>query len=306
MLCTIGIVAAGEISVPLYGTLLSRYCTQTSSLDAISQYWAGAWESWATYADGLGGSFNASTGSNNYGCFIPYGFYYTYDPYQRTISWSHGDDYGNFVYGEGYNASISDGNGGLVSISNSIVTATDGQIVHQFTSNDPTSGYPTVHTLYFRLSDISLQSTDYIVAGTFISSGCTTLYNYLDVVGNSFTVGAFQSVYADGFGGYYTSNLVDTMQCGFLPYGFYTYYQSGPMGFDYQKSDLSWSNFAYGESVSFTFKDGYGGATVSASQSINFPAGYIFYSYHDDVGQKTVNYAFDGVSGYVIQYVNDE
>jgi hypothetical protein len=301
MLCTIGIVA-GKTSFPIYGTLLGTYCTATSAVDAISQYWSGSWDSWGIYADGYGGSFNTSLGSNNNGCFIPYGFYYSYDPYQGIIYWSHGTESGAFSYGDGYNATISDGNSGSINIQNFSLTVTDGQVVHSYTATDGATGYPANYILYFRASDSTLQNTSYIVAGTLVGQSCTTLYNQQDAAGNIWNVGAREYMYADGVGGYYYTYQTDVQECGYLPSGYYTQYSYEELYISYYTYEGNPQTFNYGFSTASQIADGINGSTVGASTTIYNPAGYIFYSYYDVAGQQTVNYVFDGIQGYAIVY----
>ena len=292
MLCTIGIVAAGKSSFPTAGLLLSTYCASTSGYDASNNPYSGSWDCWGVYADGFGGSYNSAIGSNMNGCYYPYGYWYQYIYSDLQTYWMHGTYTGNFYYGYAYDGYYSDGYGGSIYYMSEYISATDGQIVNQYTANDSMSGKPTIYTLYFRLSDRSLQTTEYIVAGTFIGNSCTTLYDYPDAAGILHTVAAKQYQYADGNGGYYYTYLLNDYDCGYLPSGYYTY-------------EMYPQTFNYGNASASIIADGMNGYTVGNSNYNYYSAGYIFYSYHDVAWAQTVNFTFDGVNGYYVAYVMD-
>ena len=306
MLCTIGIVAAGKTVVyPAAGTLIGTYCQSISGYDAISVNYSGDWASCGIYADGVGGSYTTGgiLGENTNGCFHPAGWTYSYSSYDLTTYWTHGTSSGNFYYGTGFSASVADGNGGINSTGGESITAQDGQVVNQY--GDSADGYPRTYTLYWSSASNSLQTSSYINAGTFIGSSCTTLYNQLDAAGNSHTVAAKQYQYADGTGGYYYTYLLNDYDCGYLPSGYYTQYSYSEMYISYNTYEMNPQTFNYGNAYTYTMADGMNGYTVGAGDNYYYPAGYIFYSYHDVAGAQTVNFAFDGVSGYYVDYVMD-
>jgi hypothetical protein len=295
-----------EYSISGAGTLLSSQCVSSGGQDAQGTYWYGSWLYEETYSDGMGGSYSNILGSNRDGCWYPAGYRTLYQQYDSTISWSHGSSIGSFIYGYSYNFEEQNGTGGSTSFSGSQVTAIDGEVVNQYTATDGATGYPTKYTLYFQVSDTSLQNTSYIVAGTFISSNCTTLYDYPDTKGLTWTVGARQYQYADGVGGYYYTYNTNVYDCGYLPSGYWTQYDFNQLNFYWYDYYNNGSTFYYGEEAWGYQADGNGNTNyLTDGITLYYPAGHIFYSYHDDAGQQTVNYAFDGVSGYVIQYVMD-
>lgn len=308
MLCTIGIVASGKAVVyPAAGTLIGTYCQSASGSDATGIYYSGNWVSSGIYADGMGGSYTSGTilGEDVNGCFRPSGWTYYYSASDATIQWYHGANWGYFSYGTNYSAVVADGLGGTNNTGGQNITAYNGQVVNQYTSIDGASGYPTNYILYFRLSDTSLQTSEYIVAGTFLGNSCTTLYDYPDAAGSLFTVAVKQYQYADGTGGYYYTYVTNDYDCGYLPAGYYTQYSYSEAYISYNTYEMNPQTFNYGNTYAYTMADGMNGYTVGAGDNYYYPAGYIFYSYHDFAGAQTVNFTFDGVNGYYVAYVMD-
>lgn len=301
-----GVAGYYEYSISGAGTLLSSQCVGTDGVDAMGTYWSGSWLYEETYSDGTGGSYSNILGSNTNGCWYPAGYRTLYQQSDLNIDWSHGTSTGIFSYGYSYNFDEQSGTGGSTSFSGSQVTAVDGHIVNSYTANDPTTGYPTNYTLYFSITGNTLQTSAYIVAGTLMSSNCTTLYDYQDAKGLYWNVGAKQYQYADGVGGYSYTYQTGVPECGNLPSGYWTQYGPVQLWFYWYDYYNTGSTFYYGEEAAGLQADGTGNVNyLTDGITLYYPAGHIFYSYHDDAGQRTVNYAFDGVSGYVVQYVMD-
>jgi hypothetical protein len=291
-----------EYSTTGAGQLISSQCITTSGQDAQGTYWYGSWLYEETYSDGSGGSYSTIIGNNMGGCWYPAGYKTFYQQSDLTHQWSHGIYWGYFTYGYAYGYTEADGMGVTNNLSGSSITATDGQVVHEFIESGA-FGYPTRYVLYFRLSDTSLQTTSYIVAGTFLGSGCTMLYNYPDAAGNLFTVAAKQYQYADGVGGYYYTYVTNDYDCGYLPSGYYTQYTYGEAEISYNTYESIPQTFNYGNVYSYTMADGMNGYTAGTGENYYYSAGYIFYSYYDGAGLQYVNFVYDGLNGYVIEYV---
>lgn len=103
---------------PEYGTFLGYGCVSTSGYDAANNYWSGAWQYAALYADGSCGQYSIVNGSNTDGCYYPAGYWTSYSYNASTGSWSVYDSCGNFVaasdytYATSYGGEQADGNGG--------------------------------------------------------------------------------------------------------------------------------------------------------------------------------------------------
>ena len=288
-----------EYTVTASGALVSSQCV---SQLLPSGYDSGLWYYQETYSDGAGGTYSTIIGENMNGCWHPQGYEYSSSQENVSFSWSHGTSSGNFIYGYTYSYSQANGSGGVVNGGGTTVTATDGTIVNQYTANDPTTGYPTIYTLYFRLSDTSLQSTAYIVAGTLLGDYCTTI-NSTDASGTVWSVGSHQYYYANGSGGGYYTDSTNTMECGHLPSGYWTSYTAEPRYFLYTDWESITQSFTYGRTVNGSIADGSGGSnTVTNEVTIFYSSGYAFYSYYDYAGQQTVTYYFDGNDSYYTSY----
>ena len=286
-------------TVPSTGELISSQCV---SQLLPSGYGSGLWYYEETYSDGAGGTYSTVIGENINGCWHPAGYEYSSSQSDASISWSHGTSSGNFVYGYTYSYSQANGSGGVVNGGGTNVTASDGTVVNQYTANDPTTGYPTVYTLYFRLSDTSLQSTAYIVAGTQLSDYCTQK-DSTDASGTVWNINSHQYQYANGSGSYYYTDNINTMECGYLPSGYWTSYSVEPSEIGYIDYEYAPQSFTYGITVNGSRADGTGGETTITDEFTQYyNAGHPFYSYYDDAGQQTVTYYFDGVNSYYISY----
>ena len=307
MLSTIGIVAAGKGILP-YGALLSKYCGSVAfQVDANNQSWFSLYiEAWRVYSDGVGGTYQQLFGTNTDGCFYPYGYYYEYSVINSYLQWYSPYESGQFVYGYSTSWQMADGAGGTLNSGFETITATQGQIITSWTATDSATGYPTNYTYFFNVADRSIGQNSFVVAGTILSYGCTQI-SINDEDGTPWTnINSNQFVYADGSGGSYTINNLNTTTCGMLPMGYVSQKNVISESFSYYNYEQTDSfAFVYGATTYKSVEDGSGGNTLETSGEYYYNAGYIFYSYHDDAGQRTVNYAFDGVSGYVVQYVMD-
>ena len=297
---TIGFVA-GRGGFPAAGTLLSTYCDETSSYDANNTYYNGSFLAVGIYADGTGGSYTSTIGSGTNGCWYPYGYLYSYSSGDLTILWSHGSDSGNFTYGYYSNGQASDGAGGSYSFNDSFITAGDNQIVHSYEGYDSINNWYVNEVLYFDLETTSLQTTSWPVAGTLISSGCTTA-GYMDAYGTIWSVGVYQEQVADGVGGYTYINTPNTTECGYWPSGYYLSYMTTQEVLYYYDNNSNYLSFHYANSTTYDQADGTGNSTSGGFTDYLYSAGYIFYSYYDEAGAQTVNYRFDGVNSYYIDY----
>jgi hypothetical protein len=281
------------------GMLVSSQCV---SQLLPSGYGSGLWYYEETYSDGTGGTYSTIIGENINGCWHPAGYEYSSSQNDTSIGWSHGTSSGNFVYGYTYSYSQANGTGGVINGSGTVVTASDGTVVNSYTINDPTTGYPTNYTLYFSITGNTLQSTEYIVAGTQLSDYCTQI-NSTDASGTVWNVGSHQYQYANGSGSYYYTDNTNTMECGYLPSGYWTTYMPEPRYFQYMDFESITQSFTYGLTVNGYLADGMGGSTTITDEvTIYYNIGHIFYSYYDEAGQQTVNYAFDGVDSYYTFY----
>lgn len=302
MLCTVGIVAAGKSTNNLpAGTLISTYCASTSGVDGGGNSWSGAWEAIGLYANGTGGTYTASRGINTEGCYHPSGWYYGGYSNDTNLYWTHGTESGFLYVGYEYGNGYADGSGGVYNDYGSYITVADKYVVHQYTENDG-NGYPTNYIARFDLSTVSIEYVSYIVAGTLLSEGCITLYDYQDAIGQTFDVASYQYSYADGSGGSYSTQQLDSTTCGALPMGFHISFSTGPLSFQYFDSDGVEQTFTYGTAQTSVIADGSFGSTVGASETINYSSGYEFYSYYDSVGQQTVHYHFNGINYYYYTY----
>jgi hypothetical protein len=297
---TIGFVA-GRGGFPAAGTLLSTFCDSASGYDANNTYYSGSWTAVGNYADGLGGSYSATIGNNTLGCYYPSGWLLSYNYGDLTLQWSHGTDSGYFTYGSYNNGTAADGVGGSYSFNNSSVSATDNQIVHSDESYDYVNNWYVNEVLYFDLETVSLVSASWPFAGTILSSDCTT-NSYTDAGGGTWLVGVRQEQIADGVGGYSYTNTPNTGDCGYWPSGYYLSYLNTLEVLYYYDYDSNYLSFGYANSTTYDQADGYGGSTSGGSLDYLYSAGHIFYSYYDEVGFQTVNYRFDGVNSYYIDY----
>lgn len=300
MLATIGIVAQSSGFLPA-GTLISTFCQSTSGNDAIGTYYEGAWTAIGVYANGSGGTYNSSIGNNTSGCFYPAGYYISFSQYDVYLNWTSPFESGQFIYGYTNAWTVSDGVGGELNSGQTVVTAANGQVVTQWSGTN-TSGYPTTFKLVFNANNISIEQFEFIVAGTILSQGCVQIV-VQDADALTWNVYSNQFIYADGSGGTYTVNNLNTAQCGYLPAG----YVSGKVVQDrtiayttYEGEGLA---FIYGELTIRDIQDGNGNFTSTSDMVWYFSAGYIFYSYYDGAGLQNVNYVYDGNAGYVIEYV---
>ena len=296
---TIGFVA-GAGGFPAAGTLLSTYCEETSSYDANNNYYNGAFLAVGNYADGLGGSYTSTIGANSNGCWYPAGYLFSYAYGDLTTLWSHGGYAGSFTYGYYSNGQASDGAGGAYSFNDSNITVEDNQIVHSYEGYDSMNNWYVNEVLYFDLETASLVTASWPFAGTVLSSACTT-NSYTDAAGTEWSVGVRQEMIADGVGGYSYTTTPNTGDCGYWPNGFVTSYNVTPLVIYYYDPEIQ-QTFTYGNQYDYVYADGSGGSNSSSSQSIDYPAGFIFFSYYDEAGAQTVNYHFDGVNSYYISY----
>lgn len=298
MLCTIGIVAAGTESFPNAGRLLSTFCQSADGYDAASIYWSGSWTSVGTYADGSGGSYNSTIGDNINGCWHPAGYTYYTNNYDLQHNWNHGTHYGIFTYGYHYESTYSNGAGGVLGGSSDSISATNGQIVHSYGFTDGATGYPMTSYLYFSTADNQLHENNYINAGTNVGENCYSEH-INDASGSSYYVSYKLVAYADGAGGsYYGPHEYNTTMCGYLPNGFWESYTSNYETLIYYDENSSTQTFQYGNFYYGYRSDGFGGNYYESNIDIWYLSGFVFYSFYDLAGFQTINYAFDGSSGY--------
>jgi len=290
-----------EASFPAAGTILSSSCLSTDGYDYNNNYWTGTWTAEIEYADGDGGSYTDTAG-NTLGCWYPSGYVLDSSSSDATLSWSHGYDSGDFVYGSNYSTTTADGSGNSVVNSGTTVTATDNQTVHTYEGYDGANGWYTNEVLYFDLETVSLQNTSYPAAGTTISSGCTTIDSE-DSSGYTWTgVNAYYYTTADGYGGSASTYTLDDYTCGYLPSGYYTSYSLNTNYLYYYDEYATEQSWAWGETLYYTQANGYGGSDSGDSTNYYQESGYIFYSYYDGAGLQYINYHYDGGTGYYTSY----
>lgn len=288
-----------EASFPAAGTILSSSCVSSSGYDFANNYWTGTWTAQIEYADGDGGSYSG-TADNTLGCWYPSGWVLDSSSSDATLSWTHGVDSGDFVYGYNYSSTVANGDGTTTTNSGTTVTATDNQSVHTYEGYDGANGWNTNEVLYFDYDTTSLVASSYPAAGTTISSGCTTI-DSTDSSGYTWTgVNAYYSTVADGWGGSATSYQLDNPSCGYLPSGYYTAYSVSSLVVSYNDGFGNWYGWNYGETIYYSQADGMGSILSGDFTNIFYSAGYTFYSYFDDAGQQTLYYHFDGVNSYYV------
>lgn len=283
------------------GYLLSSQCVGGSGNDAVGTYWSGNWNYEATRSDGYGGSYSAIEGSDINGCFYPAGYVYSSSTSDLVISWSHGDQTGDFVYGTLVSVSSSSGAGYPQYDTFETITATNKQIVSSYEGTDG-NGFPINIVLYFHLYSKTLQTAEWIFAGTLVNSTCVENTEN-DAAGFTWTWNIQQEAYADGTGGEYFVLNKNTSTCGYYPSGFYLGYS--PYTFDIYYTDEfgNTQTFTYGESYYYTTADGMGGEfSGSGDMTYYYGIGYNFYSYFDTAGNQTVTYYYDGGNSYYIGY----
>ena len=286
-------------TVPSTGALVSSQCV---SQLLPSGYGSGLWYYQETYSDGAGGTYSTVIGENINGCWHPAGYEYSSSQSDASISWSHGTTMGSFVYGYTYSYSQANGTGGVVNGGGTTVTAANGTVINSYTATDGATGYPTNYTLYFSTTGNTLQTTEYIVAGTLISDYCTQI-NSTDASGTAWNINSHQYQYANGSGSYYYTDNTNTMECGYLPSGYWTSYLPEPRYLQYIDYEYVTQSFTYGLTVNGSRADGTGGETIITDEVTQYyDAGHPFYSYYDEAGQQTVTYYFDGVNSYYISY----
>jgi hypothetical protein len=212
-------------------------------------------------------------------------FIYSRTNSDLSITYSHNANIGNFVYGTYSEVSYANGIGGTSGTNSNYITALDNQVVSQYVATDSFTGFPMLYTLYFRLSDTSLQESAYVVAGTIILSECIKVNNS-DALSIVYLIDSKRITYADGIGGSYQTDNFNTAECGYYPNGYY-------ISYSYNESN-------YGNTNTYQMATGDGGVTVGASSNNYYESGYIFYYYYDDATSSNMYYRFDGYSGYYI------
>lgn len=286
-----------EASFPAAGTILSSSCISSDGYDFNNTYWTGTWTAEIEYADGDGGSYT-DTADNTLGCWYPSGWVLDSSSSDATLSWTHGVDSGDFVYGYNGSTTTANGDGSTTTSSGTTATATDNQVVHTYEGYDGTNGWITNEVLYFDLDTTSLVTASYPQAGTTISSGCTTI-DSTDSSGYTWTgVNAYYYTTADGYGGSTSTYTVDDPTCGYLPSGYYTSYSLGTNYIYYYDEYSTEQSWAWGETLYYTQADGSGSFNSGDNTNYYQSSGYIFYSYYDSAGGYYINYHFDGVNSY--------
>lgn len=288
------------------GSLISTQCVATSGYDYNGNYWSGSWDYEETYSDGMGGFYSNIVGSNINGCWYPSGWVFSSSGGDLSIEWSHGGNSGTFVYGNNSQNTFSDGAGGSYSDGGTVISATDNQVVNSYTNLDSATGYTIHYTLYFRASDNTLQTGEFIEAGTLLSEYCGTKPSTTDARGVTYyDLPAKVYQYADGIGGSYYSYNIDDGSCGgYTPAGFFYTYEVYYFTLSYLDQYGSGASWNYGEEGRGDAADGtgngYGYPTVAYTTIA--PSGTVFYLYYDSAGNQYVNYVFDGVDSYTIVY----
>ena len=293
---TIGIVAHGN-TFPLAGTILSTQCVDYTYYENGVTAQNGPWGYQVTRADGIGGSTTSVESSNSNGCYLPYGFVFSSNNYDIQLP----GPYQPVTVGYGYESSISNGYGGTINSSGQTYNVEcDGTYTTQ--GGMDINGQPA--TTHWKRDctpgGSGYYTTTYLNAGVLMSIGCTTApYNFTDAAGTQWqNVNIKQRQYADGNGGYYYEDTPNEQPCGAWPSGYAFSYTSGPISLNYQDEFYQWQMWTYGTSSSGYYSDGtYDGAYASASTTIDYPAGYVFYSYFQNPDTNH-NYTFDGMGGY--------
>ena len=284
---------------PASGTFISAACTAADGYDYNNNYYSGDWNYSVTRADGVGGSYTSVENSNYGGCYIPSGWVYSSSYYDLSISYAHGPNSGNFVYGSYSDSTQSDGMGGSYTSGGDYISAADGTVVSSYGYSDSGTYYPMTSYLKFETATNTLVEYNFIDAGTNVGSSCNTS-DVQDASGaNWFNVNYRLTAYADGNGGsYYGANEYNIYECGYLPSGFWESYSSYGLSFNYTDQNNDVGTFIYGNTYSGYVADSFGGSFYNFGDNIYYSYGHVFYSYYDEAGQLTVYYAFDGNNGY--------
>jgi hypothetical protein len=237
-------------------------------------------------------------GSNQDGCYIPSGYVFSSSYGDLSVSYAHGPNSGNFVYGSTSSTNYSDGVGGSYNSGGDSISAADGTVVSSYEFTDSVTFYSMTSYLRFSTADNQLHETNYITAGVDLGFGCYSS-EMTDAAGGLYTVPYGQYTYADGAGGTYGGPPdYNALPCGYHPSGFWTTYSETQTSFSYtDQNTIGWT-FAYGKAWNGYAYDGSGNTNYQEGSELWYSSGHVFYSYYDEAGMNTVYYAFDGNNGY--------
>jgi hypothetical protein len=299
---TIGIVSSGGGSYPPYGTLLSSYCAFITDYDYAGSPWSGEFSSVGVYANGSGGTYTETIGTNMNGCYHPSGFVYFSEGGDLYLSWVHGDDAGDFAYGYDSSTTVADGAGGSYISSESGLYATNGQVVHSYEGYDYANNWPTAELLRFTSSGGPQLYTESVPAqGVLISATCSTMQGN-DAVGTYWSdIPATYYLLADGLGGTISGYYADS-NCGYYPNGYVTSYYTVDSYVYYTEQNGTNHLWVYRTDGYYTAYDSTNSTYDYSSTIFYAEYGYMFYSYYDADADHLVEYRYDGSDSYYITY----
>lgn len=211
----------GDLQFPPSGTLLSSECAYWSGNDAIGTYWEGNYLYRQTFADGNGSTYTSdSLGGGT--CYLPYGYVIQtgITTSESTVSWSGCSNSGTATYSMSSGNLRADGSGSTYTETTGGWSANYGDVIY-----DSGSGCVVKHDGmggYF-VEDTSGGSS-YPSYGTYLGNVSGDLYVYYSNTGENFLAGSYsEDQYADGNGGVaYTENRYDS----WYSYGTYLGYDS--------------------------------------------------------------------------------
>jgi hypothetical protein len=203
-----GLVVHGDLTFPPNGYLISSSCDSATIEDALYQSWTGNFYSNNVYADGNGGTYSSS-GYNQNGCWYPYGFCISTDYImsQDTLSWSGLGSSGTFVYHKTLGNVRADGNGGTYLENSGNWYAQYSEVIYDGGNGN-----------YIRYDGNGGFYISYPSYGTYLGNFGGFLYANFIYTNEQMQAGTYtEDRYADGNGGFYSSNRYDT----WYPWGTY-------------------------------------------------------------------------------------
>jgi hypothetical protein len=221
----------GDLQFPPSGTVLSSECAYWSGNDAVGTLWEGNYLYRITYADGYGSTYTSdSVGGGS--CYLPYGYCIEagVNLSTSTLEWSGCSSSGTYTYSAGSGNIRADGSGSTYQEYTGGWSANYGDVIYDggscLVKYDGMGG--------FFVEDNSGSGSGYPSYGTSLGTTSGDLYVYYSPTGESFLAGSYsEEQIADGMGGVaYTQNRSDSWygygtQIGYDNSNGYTVYADG-------------------------------------------------------------------------------